>query len=166
MGGSTGGRLSDTDLKSLEDKAKQRLAEGKSDTSPHVFISFANEDLNAVNLLRGQAANEKTDLQFDDFSVKEPYNSKNAEYIKRQIRDRIERCSVVVVYLSGDGARSEWVNWEVEEGLRQGKGVVGVHKAGVIPKDVPPAFKKYGCKVVKWDHEALTAAIEAARKKR
>lgn len=81
MGGSTGGRLSDTDLKSLEDKARQRLAEGKSDTSPHVFISFANEDLNAVNLLRGQAANEKTDLQFDDFSVKEPYNSKNAEIL-------------------------------------------------------------------------------------
>ena len=166
MGGGSGGRLSDSDIRGLEAKVKQRLDEAKRDTSPHVFISFANEDLNAVNLLRGQAANEKTDLRFDDFSVKEPYNSKNADYIKRQIRDRIERCSVVVVYLSTDGARSEWVNWEVEEGLRQGKGVVGVHRAGGVPKEVPPAFREGRCRIVEWNHAALMAAIKAALNKR
>lgn len=166
MGGGSGGRLSDSDVRSLEEKVKQHLAEAKGDNSPHVFISFANEDLGEVNLLRGQAANEKTDLQFDDYSVKEPYESKNADYIKRRIRERINRCSVVVVYLSGDGASSKWVNWEIEEGLRQGKGVVGVRKVGADPKAVPPAFRDNGCMVVHWDHAALTAAIEAARKKR
>ncbi len=166
MGGGSGGRLSGSDVRGLEEKVRQRLAEAKGDDSPHLFISFASEDLDEVNLLRGQAANEKTDLQFDDYSVKEPYDSTNADYIKRQIRGRIDRCSVVVVYLSDDSASSKWVNWEIEEGLRKGKGVVGVHKVGAAPKAVPPAFGDNRCEVVEWNHAALMAAIEAARKKR
>jgi hypothetical protein len=166
MGGSTGGRLPESDIRRLEENVKRRLSESESDSSPHVFISFANEDIGEINLLRGQAANEKTDLQFDDFSVKEPYDSTNAEYIKRQIRERIKRSSVIVVYLSDDGAKSKWVNWKIEEGLRQGKGVIGVHKSGAIPNHVPEAFGKNGCKIVEWGHDELKAAIEAARKNR
>jgi len=41
-----------------------------------------------VNLLRGQARNENSDLEFSDWSLSEPFDSKNAEYIKRGIRER------------------------------------------------------------------------------
>jgi hypothetical protein len=75
MGGGGGGGISSGTLQSLEEKAKQKLKETTEDVSPHVFISFANEDMAEVNLLRGQAKNEKNDLQFDDFSVKEAFNS-------------------------------------------------------------------------------------------
>lgn len=74
MGGSYGGSLFGTDIKTLENKVKQRLAEAKNDAKRHIFISFDNEDMDEVNLLRGQAKNDKFDLQFDDHSVKEPYN--------------------------------------------------------------------------------------------
>ena len=100
MGGSSGGSIPSSDIKSLEAKAKKWLAEAKSDISRHVFISFDHEDLDEVNLLRGQAKNEKVDLQFDDHSVKEPYDSSNADYIQRNIREKIDRCSVTVVYLT------------------------------------------------------------------
>ena len=100
MGGSYGGGLSNLDIQSLSEKVRQKLADAKSDVSRHVFISFDHEDLNEVNLLRGQAKNDKVDLQFDDHSVKEPFDSTNADYIKRQIREKIDRCSVAVVYLS------------------------------------------------------------------
>jgi len=98
MGGGSGGRLSSADIQSLESIAKKRLAEANQDISRHVFISFDHEDLDEVNLLRGQAKNENTDFQFDDHSVKEPYDSTNADYIKRNIREKIDRCSVTVVY--------------------------------------------------------------------
>lgn len=88
------------DIKRLEEQAKQKLSEAKGDASKHVFISFDHEDLDEVNLLRGQAKNDKVDLQFDDHSVKGPFDSANADYIKRQIREKIDRCSVTVVYLS------------------------------------------------------------------
>src|SRR3989339_684251 len=87
MGGGSGGGIPSSDWARLEAKAKQSLTEAATDTSRHVFISFAYEDVDEVNLLRGQAKNDKTDLQFDDFSVKEAFDSGNADYIKRQIRE-------------------------------------------------------------------------------
>lgn len=166
MGGGSGGGLFSSDIKSLEDKVKQRLAEAKEDVSRHVFISFDHDDLDEVNLLRGQAKNDKTDLQFDDHSVKEPYDSTNAEYIKRNIREKINHCSVTVVYLTDKTATSKWVNWEIEESLKRGKGVIGVYKGDTPPAKTPPAFQKNGCKAVKWEHAALSAAIEDASTER
>lgn len=167
MGGGSGGRLFSSDIKSLEDRVKQRLTEAaKTDVSRHVFISFDHEDLDEVNLLRGQAKNEKVDFQFDDHSVKEPYNSTNADYIKRQIRDKIDRCSVTMVYLTDKSATSTWVNWEIEESLKRGKGVIGVYKGDVPPKSLPLAFREGGAKAVKWTHEGLRRAIEEASAKR
>lgn len=59
--------------------------------------------------------NENNDLEFNDHSVKEAYDSDQADYIKRKITERINRCSVTVVYISGDTAQSKWVKWEVEK---------------------------------------------------
>ena len=166
MGGGSGGSLYGSDIKGLEDKVRQRLAEAKEDVSRHVFISFDHEDMDEVNLLRGQAKNDKVDLQFDDHSVKEAYDSNNADYIKRNIREKIDRCSVTLVYLSEKTASSKWVNWEIEESLKRGKGVIGVHKGDTPPTKTPPAFHQNGCKAVKWEHAALMKSIEDANAKR
>lgn len=166
MGGGGGGSISSGDVRTLEDKAKEKLTQAAADACRHVFISFAYEDVDEVNLLRGQAKNDKTDLQFDDFSVKEAFNSTNADYIKRQIREKIDRCSVTVVYLSGSSANSDWVNWEIEESFKRGKGVVGVYKGDAPPKSLPKAFSDNKCNAVKWSHEELTKAIETASQDR
>lgn len=166
MGGGGGGDFPSSDVKSLEQKAKESLKAASADISRHVFISFANEDVDEVNLLRGQAKNEKTDLQFDDHSVKEAYDSKNSDYIKLQIREKLEKTSVTVVYLSASSAKSKWVDWEIQESLKMGKGVVGVHKGDKPPRNLPPAFKANKCKVVKWSHAEIVRAIEKASKNR
>src|SRR5208337_35489 len=108
MGYRSGGGISSETLRKLEETAKQKLKEAPGDVSRHVFISFANEDIDEVNLFRGQAKNENTDLEFDDYSVKDAFDSKDADYIKRQIRERIDKASVTVVFLSKHGARSAW----------------------------------------------------------
>lgn len=166
MGGGSGGRLFSSDIKSLEDRVRQRLTEAKAEVSRHVFISFDHEDLNEVNLLRGQAKNEKVDFQFDDHSVKEPYDSTNADYIKRQIRDKIDHCSVTVVYLTDKSAGSKWVDWEIEESLKRGKGVIGVYKGDSAPKSLPDSFRANACKAVKWTHDGIGQAIEDASTRR
>ncbi|MDI1267555.1 MAG: TIR domain-containing protein [Polaromonas sp.] len=140
--------------------------ESPGDGVKHVFISFAYEDLNEINLLRGQARNENTELEFDDHSVKDAYNSANAEYIKSKIREKIDRVSVTLVYLSANAATSQWVNWEIEESARRGKGVVGVYKGDVAPSVTPSAFKKGGYGMVRWSHEALTKAVNDASRSR
>ncbi len=166
MGGGSGGGLFSSDIRNLENKVKQRLAEAKGDVSRHVFISFDHEDMDEVNLLRGQAKNDKMNLQFDDYSVKEPYDSNNADYIKRNIREKIDHSSVTLVYLTEKTASSKWVNWEIEESLKRGKGVIGVYKGDTPPAKTPAAFQQNGCKAVKWEHAALSKAIEDASTKR
>jgi len=166
MGGGYGGRLRDREIERLAEVARERLGAASGDGKRHVFISFANEDLNDVNMLRGQAKNQSSELEFDDLSLREPFDSKNVEYIKNGIRERIDRASVTVVFLSPESAKSKWVDWEVTESLSRGKGVVGVYKGDRQPDELPPAFQAGGCKAVRWTHEGLAKAIEDASRKR
>ena len=166
MGGSYGGGISTGNLKTLEERARESLKKSDGEDSPHVFISFAYEDNNEVNLLRGQAKNDKSELQFDDYSVKEAFDSNNADYIKGQIREKIEKVSVTVVYLSNHSASSKWVDWEIRESCKQGKGVVGVYGGNVPPSNLPSAFTEFKFKIVKWEHDAMMQAIKEASKKR
>jgi hypothetical protein len=122
--------------------------------------------MDSVNMLRGQAKNSNSDLNFYDYSVKEPFDSANSDYIKRKIREKIDRSSVTVVFLSNKAASSKWVNWEIEESIKRGKGVIGVYKSDNYPTTLPSAFRENGCKIVKWEHDALIKAIENASAKR
>lgn len=166
MGGGSGGGLSSSDIKALEERARQKLVDAKDNASRHVFISFDHEDMDRVNLLRGQVKNVNTDLQFDDYSVKDPFDSANADYIKRKIREKIDHCSVTMVYLSEKTAASNWVNWEIEESIKRGKGVIGVYSGDKCPEKLPASFKQNNCKAVKWEHAILVSAIENASTKR
>jgi hypothetical protein len=164
MGGSGGGRgLTPDELKKMEDIAKKEL----KDTEPqkrNVFISFASEDLNEVNLLRGQAKNSNSELEFSDRSLQEPFNSENADYIKRGIRDRINQASVTIVYISENTSKSDWVDWEIRQSVEMGKGVIAMYKGDTPPKNLPPAIKELKVKLVPWNHDMLSQAIENAAK--
>jgi len=145
-GGGGGGWSSIGYLRSLEEKAKAAL----SGERRNVFISFAMEDEREVNLLRAHAKNENSDIEFNDHSVREPYDSDRAAYIKDRISERINRASVCVVYLSDSTAQSKWVKWEVDEAVRLGKKVVAVHPREGKPSNAPDWIQKHGISVVEW----------------
>lgn len=148
MGGGSSGSWSRLgDIRSLEEKAKAALQGGKR----NVFISFATEDINEVNLLRAHAKNENSDIEFNDHSVREPYDSERAAYIKQKITERINRSSVTVVYLSESTAQSQWVQWEVEKSISLGKRVIAVHPQGKAPTVHPQWIKENQIKVVPWN---------------
>ena len=147
MGGSGGGgwnRLGD--VRALEEKAKAALQSGKR----NVFICFATEDMDEVNLLRAHAKNENSDIEFNDHSVREPYDSERADYIKRKIEERISRSSTAVIYLSKNTAQSKWVKWEVEKSLELGKKVIAVHPGDSFKGKRPSWFAGHDIKVVPW----------------
>jgi hypothetical protein len=155
MGGGGGSRRSTLgDVSSLLDKAREELRKSEDTTKRNVFLSFAYEDIDEVNLLRGQAKNENSDIEFNDWSVREPFNSSRADYIKQRIGERISQCSVTVVYVSNDTAKSAWVNWEIEESVRRGKEVLAVHKGDQRPKALPSGIQKHHVRVVPWSNLA------------
>jgi hypothetical protein len=147
MGGGGGGSWSTLgDIRGLEQKAKEALQGGKR----NVFISFATEDIDEVNLLRAHAKNENSDIEFNDHSVREPYDSERAGYIRQKIGERIARASVTVVYLSENTAQSRWVEWEVEKSVELGKRVVAVHSNDQPRGRMPGWVERHGVRVVPW----------------
>jgi len=167
MGGGGGGRgLTPDELRRLEQRAKQTLRSKGASSKHNVFISFASEDLNDVNMLRAQAKNENSDIEFNDWSLKKPFNSKDAEYIKRGIRERIRQCSVIVVYVSDKTADSKWVNWEVQEAIAMGKGVVAMYKGEKPPVRLPRAVSENKVPVVPWSQKEMAKAIERQARNR
>ena len=69
-GGGTGGYRNIGDVDKLLQEAKDRL---NTDGRKNLFISFAYEDANEVNLLRGQAKNDNSDLEFNDWTLLSTY---------------------------------------------------------------------------------------------
>lgn len=150
MGGGGGSSHGIGDLESLVKRAKEELKKGEKQGKKNVFISFAYEDINDVNLLRAQSKNEKSPIEFNDWSVSEPFNSERAPYIKQKIGERITQSSLTVVYLSDKTPNSHWVEWEIEESLRRGKRVIGVFKGDKRPAKLPKVIEYNKIKCVPW----------------
>jgi hypothetical protein len=150
MGGKVGGSRSIGDIASLIQQAKQELRVADQAGKRNVFISFAFEDIDTVNLLRGQAKNANIPLEFNDWSVWEPINSERAPYIKQKISERIGQCSAVVIFLSEVTPDSSWVEWEIQESIRQGKHVIGVYPQDAQPIGRPNAITQHGIKCIPW----------------
>jgi hypothetical protein len=91
------------------------------------FLSFVEEDLNVVNLFRGQAKNEDSQLDFADYSIKEPFDSRNAEYIGRNITAQIKLCTLTICLYGPTTHTSRWVDWELTKTLELGKPIMGVN---------------------------------------
>ncbi len=164
-GGGGGGGLTPEQIQRLEERAKKSLKDG-SGGKRNVFISFASDDLDEVELLREQAKNENNEIEFNDLSLKKPFDSEQADYIKRGIRERIRQASVTIVYLSNKTASSKWVNWEIRESISMGKGIVAMHKSASPPKNLPKAIQDNNIQVVPWNQKQLAKAIKSKSKYR
>jgi hypothetical protein len=128
-----------------------------------VFISFQSEDLWAVQTLRDIAANEAFDFDIYDESLKRPFDSTDAVYIRRGIRDRIWRSSVTVCLLGATTHTSKWVNWELKESLDKGNRIIGmVVPGGPDQLTAPRLFRQLGAPVYQWDLAFLKQEIERA----
>lgn len=125
----------------------------------HVFLSFVEEDLAAVNLFRGQAKNKNSALSFDDYSVKVPYNSDRAEYIRGEITKKIRAASVTICLIGEHTASSTWVKWEIEKSVALGNKVIGVRLDSSKSHSVPSALTAARAPILGWDIDAIVKAI-------
>lgn len=91
------------------------------------FLSFVEEDLNVVNLFRGQARNEALDLEFSDYSIKEPFDSNNADYIGRGVLQQLRYASMTICLIGPTTHTSKWVVWELNKSIELGKPLLGVY---------------------------------------
>lgn len=91
-----------------------------------VFLSFHAEDRPQVQGFRLMASNPNLDLDVHDGSLQEPVDSQRSSYVRGVIRDKIQRCSVVVCLIGNGTAWRDWVDWELRTAQDMGKGTCGV----------------------------------------
>jgi len=127
-----------------------------------VFLSFRVEDKPQVNGLRLIAYNPNIELDFYDESVRRAIKSNDPVYVKRKIREKITRCSVVLCLLSKDTYKSDWVNWEIEQALIMDKRVVAMGLPGHPGRlKKPEALSVAGLDWHAWDTKHLTQILNA-----
>ena len=131
-----------------------------TDDIRNVFVSHIHEDDSGLGKLKNIV--ENNGMKVRDYSVNsdKPNKAKSEDYIKQQIlRPRIERSSVLVVYISQDTKDSKYVNWEIEYAHRLGKRIIGVWAYGERGCETPEALDKYADAVVGWTGSSIVDAI-------
>jgi hypothetical protein len=128
-----------------------------------VFLSFRAEDRRQVDGLRLLAANPRFEIEFYDESVRTPFDSSDPAYIRRKIREKINRTSVTVCLLSPQTHESKWVNWELEESFDKGNTVILMGLPGVAAAlTLPEPARERKLSWYLWNIDSLHKQIEAA----
>jgi len=126
-----------------------------------VFISFKMEDKGLVDGLRLLASNPNFDLEFYDESVRVAIDSRDADYIKRRIREKIVRAGVVLCLVNTDTHTSKWVTWELSTAIRLGTPIVAMAAKGVSSATLPGPIRGK-VELYIWDPLSLETYIDSA----
>lgn len=122
----------------------------------NVFISFHVDDEAQVNLLRTQARSERFDIEFRDYSVKEPFDEK----WKTNCRERIAQTSALICMIGEKTAQREAVIWEINEAYRQGKKVIGVRIYRDKNHPIPRPLLEHNAPIIEWDLAKISKSLE------
>ena len=99
-------------------------------------------------------------FEFYNHKLDRRINSTDTEYIKRVIREEyIRPASVTIVLIGNKTADSLWVQWEIQESIRQGKGLLGIRlkdSGGKVPAGIPQNA------VGGWDPDKFASWVEWA----
>ena len=93
-----------------------------------VFFSFDYDDVWRVNQVRnsGEFIGEGRS-GFRDKAEYEQIKRRGDDTIRNWIRRQMHGCSVTCVLIGTDTHRSRWVNFEIEESITNGLGLLGVY---------------------------------------
>lgn len=128
-----------------------------------VFISFRAEDQKRVDGLRLLSANPRFEIEFYDELVQKAIDSSDATYIRRRIRDKINRTSVTLCLVSELTHTSRWVGWELEESIDKGNTIICMGLPdGPDRLTLPEPCRRLKFGWWRWDLDKLKRLIDEA----
>jgi len=112
---------------------------------PRAFISFEMEDKWARDFLAQQAKDDNNDIDFYDYSVKDPFDSK----WKTECAKRIGMTKGTIVLVGATTHKSEAVLWEIAESNRQGHYIFGIQINKDNTHPIPTGLSSQS--VIRWN---------------
>lgn len=138
-----------------------------------VFFSFRYKHVFRVNQIRNIPAITGVAVAgFKDASLWETVKGNGSE-VKRMIDRHLQGTSVTVVCITHGIKDRQWINYEIDQSLERGNGLLGIHLNDVPdpanPADsrrgaVPDQFKENGLVRVYQDVDTLAQQIEQVAK--
>ena len=126
----------------------------------NVFISHVHEDDKLLQDLKDLLAKNGYEIRDGSIDSSKPNEAKSEEYIKSEVlAPRIRWASTLIVLISPRTHESEWVEWEIEYGNKEGKRIVGLWAQGGQDSDVPKGVDDYANAVVGWQADHVMDAI-------
>lgn len=109
---------------------------------------------------------------FKDASLWEKAKKKGDAAIKKMIDDALQNTTVTVVLIGAKTAGRKFINYEIEQSIKRGNGILGIHIHNIKDQNgntdekgtVPTKLINGGYKVYTWpfDNEKFAKWIEAA----
>ena len=106
--------------------------------------------------MRAQAKGEDFDIEFRDYSLKEPFDEK----WKTNCRERIAQTSMLICMIGEKTAEREAVVWELEEAYRQGKKVIGVRIYRDKSHPVPKPLLDNDAPIIEWNLKEISTLLD------
>ena len=127
-----------------------------------IFLSFDHDGRLQVQGFRLMQWNPNLDFEFTTRDLLTPVSSENPDYICAKIREQMKGTSCIVVLLGKRTAQSYWVDFEIREALKDGKGVLGIRLKDAGGVAIPPALEEAKAKVIDWDPHQFEDEINKA----
>ncbi|HET7550448.1 MAG TPA: TIR domain-containing protein [Gemmatimonadaceae bacterium] len=121
---------------------------------PRAFISFEMEDKWARDFLAQQAKDKRNDIEFYDYSVKDPFDSK----WKTECAKRMAMTKGTIVLVGPTTATSDAVLWEIAETSRQGHYMFGIQINKDKTHTIPAGLSSKN--VIRWDFEQIVSWLK------
>jgi hypothetical protein len=130
-----------------------------------IFISYEGEDRMRAKGFRLLRFNPNVEVDFFDRHLLDPVASRDPDYIRRCINERMRGTSVTVVLIGSKTHESDWVDYEIRRTVEEGKGLLGIRLKGRDESIVPPRLDESGAETVDWEPSEFNEAIERAARR-
>lgn len=147
----------------VPDSAVRDSVKGKNGSSrhlsrnivrPRLFISYCFSDRDKVALMRQQR--KRGSMDFVDYSVKEPYDSR----WKSGVKYRIKISDAIQINIGPGTADSRSIKYEYDQARKRKKPVYGVMvKPG---SRVPDYMVRDGCRIVSWRCNEIQNTLDSS----
>ncbi|MBC6720513.1 TIR domain-containing protein [Treponema sp. Marseille-Q4130] len=127
----------------------------------NIFVAHCGEHEELISDFKSMM--EKEGFSFKDSSLtsERPNNAHDENYIKYSIiKPKMEWAGTVVVLIGKETSKSDWVNWEIEEAIKLGKQVIGVHVSKDYNYEIPEGLKDFADSIVPWNGNDIKKALD------
>lgn len=126
----------------------------------NLFVAHCGEHEDLIADFKSMMTKEGFSFKDSSLTSANKNDAHDENYIKYSIiKPKMEWAGTVVVLIGKETSKSDWVNWEIEEAIKLGKQVIGVHVSEDMNYEIPEGLKNFADAIVPWNSKDIKSAL-------